>query len=185
MKVIFRALVFALICCGCAAFSQAQDQPGLSPDKPNDLPKIETKFDKAKNETNVEFRLLLIIDTETDKLLISVNATYSTQTPKTHPEDVVFIVSTLNKIGYRYPDVLALNIIADGQRLSPIVLLNLDKRAAVGEYYETLGTRMKYDVFMRVAKAKAVQMQFSTASFELNDRHLAVLHKFADLLHLD
>jgi hypothetical protein len=43
---------------------------------------------------------------------------------------------------------------------------------------------MKYDVFMKLAKGKKVEMQFADTSFKLSDDHLALLGKFADLLHL-
>jgi hypothetical protein len=49
---------------------------------------------------------------------------------------------------------------------------------------ETLGTRLDYDAFMKMAKAKSVQLHFSETSFALGDEHLAMLGKLADLLHL-
>jgi hypothetical protein len=146
-------------------------------------PKVEKEFDSAKNETTVGFKMLMIRGTETEKLIISAEATYATESPKKHPEDVVFIISALSP-SYRYPDINQLTITCDGKRLSPIVLLNLDKRPAEPLFLETLGTRMKYDVFIKLAKARSVQMEFAETSFALTDSHLALLSELADLMHL-
>jgi len=85
---------------------------------------------------------------------------------------------------YRFPDINQLTITCDGKRLAPILLLNLDKRPAEPLFLETLGTRMNYDVFMKVAKARSVQMEFADTSFTLSDSHLALLGELADLIHL-
>jgi hypothetical protein len=145
--------------------------------------RIETKFDSTKNQTTVELKGQ-IIGTATEKLWISVDGTYATQTPKKHPEDVVFIISAMNKTGYRFPDINSLIITIDGKRLGPVLLLNLDKRASGEDYLETLGTRMKYDVFMQLVKGKKAEKQFGKLSFELDEQQLAKLKQVADLLHL-
>ena|ERR1700730_15656772 len=187
MRLICRSIDFACVVGVLAAFSTAQGQiPSAQSSEPKNISQaaaIETRFDSAKNETTVGFRLLLIIGTETDKLLISAEAKYATQTPKKHPEVVTFIISVLNKTGYKYPDGLALNITADGNRLSPVLLGNLVKRTSEGVYYETLVSLMKYDVFMRLATAKEANLEFSQTSFALKDKHLAKLRELADHLH--
>jgi len=171
-----------LVLCPGLSRAQAKESPSQSPGASQ--PTIKTKFDNVKGETTVGLDQLLVIGTETEKLLISVEATFATQAPKNHPEDIVFIISVLNFKSYRYPDTNTLIISRDGERLLPVLLLNLDKRAADNFFLEILGTRMKYDVFMQLAKGKNVQMQFAETSFALRDDHLALLRKFADLLHL-
>jgi hypothetical protein len=184
MKIIRCLIVLASVLLFCPALSRAQEQ-GPSSQSAEDSPtRIETKFDTAKNETTVGFKTLLVIDTKTEKLLVSAEATYATQAPKQHPEDVIFIISALNYAAYRYPDINKLTITCDGKRLPEVVLLNLDKRSGGDYFVETLGTRLNYDVYLKMAKAKSVQLQFSETSFALSDEHLAMLGKLADLLHL-
>jgi hypothetical protein len=183
MKLTRCVLAFALLLSSYFAISAQEPAASSQAAGESSGPTIETKFDSAKNETTVGFRMLQITGSETQKLLISVQATYATQTPKDHPDDVVFIISALNT-AYRYPDVNRLNITVDGKRLDPVLLLNLDKRPAEPLFLETLGTRMKYDVFMKLTKGKSVQLEFSETSFALRDSDLALLAKLADLLHL-
>jgi hypothetical protein len=187
MKVILKVIILAAVSCALTTFNSAQDHPTAtqSGERAGDNePGIETKFDRIKNETNVGLRLLLILSTETDKLLISVDGTYATQAPTQHPGDVVFIISVMNKTGYKYPDLMALNITADGKHLSPVSLANLDKRTVEGDYYETLGLRMDYDVFMQLATAQEADLQFSQTSIALKNKHLAKLRELANRLHL-
>lgn len=41
-----------------------------------------------------------------------------------------------------------------------------------------------HGTFMKLAKAKSVQMEFADTSFALTDSHLALLGELADLIHL-
>jgi len=184
MKLTRCVMASALIASVCLVTSAGQEPgPSAQARLQGTQPKVEKKFDSAKNETTVGFQMMLIRGTETEKLVITAEATYATESPKKHPEDVLFIISALST-SYRYPDINQLTITCDGKRLSPILLLNLDKRPAEPLFLETLGTRMKYDVFMQLAKAKSVQMEFADTSFALTDSHLALLGELADLIHL-
>jgi hypothetical protein len=183
MKLTRCVMASAFLASVCLATAAQEPGPSMLARLQGAQPKVEKKFDKARNETTVGFQMLLIRGNETEKLVISAEATYATESPKQHPEDVVFIISALNT-SYRYPDINQLTITCDGKRLSPIVLLNLDKRPAEPLFLETLGTRMQYDVFMKLAKARSVQMEFADTSFALTDSHLSLLRELADLMHL-
>lgn len=183
MKLTRCVIASAFLASVCFATAAQEPGPSTQARLQGARPKVEKKFDSAKNETSVGFQMLLIRGTETEKLVISAEATYATESPKKHPEDVVFIISALTT-SYRYPDINQLTITCDGKRLSPIVLLNLDERPAEPLFLETLGTRMQYDVFMKLAKARTVQMEFADTSFALTDSHLALLRELADLMHL-
>lgn len=184
MKLSRSSMASSLVALVCLATSAGQEPaPTAQAALQRTQPKVEKKFDSAKNQTTVGFQMLQIKGTETEKLIISAEATYATESPKNHPEDVLFIISSLNP-SYRYPDINKLTITCDGKRLAPILLLNLDKRPAEPLFLETLGTRMNYDVFMKVAKARSVQMEFADTSFTLSDSHLALLGELADLIHL-
>src|SRR4029077_3775728 len=184
MKLSRSLMAAALVASVCLATSAGQDPaPSAKAPLERTQPKVEKKFDSAKNQTTIGFRMLLIKGTGTEKLVISAETTYATESPKNHPEDVMFIISSLNT-SYRYPDINQLTITCDGKRLAPILLLNLDKAPAEPLFLETLGTRINYGVFMKVAKARSVQMEFADNSFTLSDSHLALFGELADLIHL-
>ena len=184
MKLTSCVIASALLAPVCLTTSASQEPgPSAQARLQDAQPKVEKKFDSARNETTVGIKMLLIRGTETEKIVITAEATYATESPKKHPEDVVFIISALST-SYRYPDINQLIITCDGKRLSPILLLNLDKRPAEPLFLETLGTRMKYDVFMKLAKAKSAQLEFGDTSLVLTDSHLALLGELADLMHL-
>ncbi len=184
MKLSRTLMAAALLASVCLAASVGQESAASKQASlQSTQPKVEKKFDSARNETTVGFQMLQIKGTETEKLVISAEATFATESPKNHPEDVVFIISSLST-SYRYSDINQLTITCDGKRLAPILLMNLDKRPAEPLFLETLGTRMNYDVFMKVAKARSVKMEFADTSLTLSDSHLGLLGELADLLHL-
>jgi hypothetical protein len=187
MKFSHGLSVFVLIICIGGAIVGAQDKPAppqTTERADDDLPRIETKFDNDKNETTVGFRILQILGTHTDKLAISAEATYATKVPKEHPEYVTFIISVLHKTGYQYEDGMLLNITTDGKRLPPVLLARLGKQFHEGDYYETMVSLMKYEVFMKLATASEANLQFNQTSFVLRGKHLAKLRELADLLHV-
>ncbi|HZS49023.1 MAG TPA: hypothetical protein VFC63_28390 [Blastocatellia bacterium] len=146
--------------------------------------KIETKYDGAKDTTTVGFEELMVSNTATEKLILSVEGSYSGKTaPKKHPDDVVLILSCLNRNGYKYPKAMVLLITADGKQLPSVLMLNFDRQRLDEDYLETLGTRMKYDTFFATAQAKKVEMKLNDTVFSLNEQHIKKLHDLEDLLH--
>ncbi len=64
----------ALVLVLCPVLSRAQDKETPSQSPGASQPTIKTKFDSVKDETTVRFDQLLVLGTETEKLLISVEA---------------------------------------------------------------------------------------------------------------
>src|SRR6185369_4837448 len=130
MKLSLSFMAASLLAIVCLTTSAGQEPAPAAPAAlQRTQPKVEKKFDSAKNQTTEGFQMVQIKGTETEKLIISAEATYATESPKNHPEDVLFIISLLNT-SYRFPDINQLTITCDGKRLAPILLLNLDKRPA-------------------------------------------------------
>lgn len=159
---------------------------GAAQEKPETTSKIgeiETNYDAAKNETTVGFQQLVVADSPAERLYLSVEGTYATRTPKNHPDDIIFIISALSPNSYRYPNTMSLNINADGKQLPQVLMLNLDKRRAETSYLETIGTRMKYDIFLKIAQAKKVEMRLNETSITLTPQHLQKMRELSGLLH--
>jgi hypothetical protein len=180
MKSLTQFILVTILLAFSVSSSMAQDKEETIPE----AGKINTTYDSAKNETTVSFQRLLITTSPSEQLFLSVDGTYATRTPKNHPEDIIFIISALSPKGYRYPDIMALTIVADGKQLPQVLMLNLDKRRTETDYLETIGTRMKYDIFIKVAQAKKVEMKLSETSFKLDEQQLQKLRELADLIHL-
>ncbi len=144
--------------------------------------KVASKYDKSKDETTVEVRQLSLTGNETQKVVLSVSASYKGQKPK-EPEDIIVIISVLSSGGYRYPDMMAMQVLIDGKKASDVLMLNLDKRKADDEYLETIGTRMKYDLFKRLLKASSAELQLQNLRLPLDETLLVKLREMDALLH--
>lgn len=147
-----------------------------------DLGKVESEYDKGKDETTVEFKALSLPGNETQRVLLSVSGSYPGQKPK-EPDVVILIISVLSSGGFRYPDIMAMKVVVDGKKSSEVVMLNLDKRTTEGDYLETIGTRMKYEQFKRLLKAKSAEFQLQNLLLPLSETHLAKLRELDARFH--
>ena len=188
MKHLILTLCAAYFCCVLATGAIAQDKAGSTapPTEQNistEDAKITSKYDAAKNETTVEFGMLGLADTGKQRILLSVSATYAGQKPKKQPEDIVFILSIASTQGYRYPDAMAMQITADGKKLPQVLMLNLDKRRLDEDYLETIGTRMKYEIFKRLTQANTIELQLHDLTLQFDKTQIAKMRELEELLH--
>ena len=144
--------------------------------------KVTTSYDEAKNETEIELKRLFISQTDDRIILLNVSSSFSGKKLKKRPKDVIFIIQTVSVGAYQYPDTMALKIKADGKNLSDILMLNLDKRSLDERFLETIGTRMKYKVFKRLAGAETVELKLHNTDIKLDKTHLAKLNEFEKAL---
>src|SRR5262245_21479935 len=128
---------------------RAQDPPTV---------KVESTYDQTKDETTVEFRTLMLQETETPKVVLNISASYPGRKAKA-PEDLIFVIQVLSTAGYRYPDTMTMRVSAEGRKLSDVLMINLDKRRADESYLESIGTRMQYDLFKQLLKLTSVQLE--------------------------
>lgn len=174
MKHLVLVLCIASLFC---APVMAQEKTGT-----DDEVKIETKYDRAKDETTVEFTQLQIAQSAEQVVFLSVSAIYPGQKPK-KLEDIIFVISVVSTKGYRYPDVMAMQGTADGKKLPDILMLNLDKRRMGEDYLETIGTRMKYEVFKRLTQARTAELRLQNLTLQLNESQIAKMRELEALLH--
>lgn len=186
MKRFIPFLLSALFVFAFAAIGNAQNEKnsGTSADRTveiTDKVDVTSQFDKAKNETTVEFQMMGIANTSPQKILVSVSVTYPGEKLKSTPDDVVFILSIASPGSYKYSDVMAMTVKADGKKLPDVLMINFVKERLDEEYLETVGTRMKFDTFKKIAKAKAVEFQLENTKFQLTEGNI---QRFAELLKL-
>src|SRR5215216_4271900 len=167
--------LFMLLCAACLACAPviAQDKANAPASAPasgveDDEVKVESEYDKAKDETTVEFTKLKLAQATSRQVFLSVSATYAGRKPKRQPEDVTFIVSVVSAQGYKYPDMMGMQSVADGKKLPAVLMLNLDKRRLGEDYLETIGTRMKYEILKRLAQAKTVELRLHDLTIQLD-----------------
>jgi hypothetical protein len=178
---LLRTAVF----CGAVAMLLATQQLGAAQSEAQDEPesgKVTSKYDKSKDETTVEVRLLQLRGNETQKVVLSVSASYKGQKPK-EPEDIIVIISVFSSGSYRYPDMMAMQVLIDGKKVSDVLMLNLDKRKSDDDYLETLGTRMKYNLFKRLLKAPSAELQLQNLRLPLDETQMGKLREVDALLH--
>ena len=170
-----------LLCCSALVSTMVGESKSKVQDDA-DAAKVNSRYDQKKDETEVEFRQLPLKGNDTQRIFLSVSASYKGQKPK-RPEDVIFIVSVLSQQSYRYPDVLAMQVLIEGKKAGEVVMINLDKRRAEEDYLETIGTRMKYDLFQRLLKASSAELHLANLTLPLEAAHLAKLRELDAMLH--
>jgi hypothetical protein len=173
-----RIFLRAAILLGAFAVSvSAQGASATSPaGEMNADAKATSSYNKAKNETTYEIKLLQI-PAAAQQVALSVSFTFAGEKFRKQPDDVIFILSVVSPgAARRYSDMIAMKVTADGKKLPEVLMLNLDKRA-LGEsnYLETIGTRMKYDVFKKLSEAKSAALQLENTKLELSEAHLKKL----------
>ena len=167
-----------------SGFSQSAGAPAASSSSNvvTDEVEVTSSFDSTKNQTKLEFRMMGIANTQPQKILLSASTSFDGRQLKATPDDIVFIISVVTPGGYKYPDVMKMKIKADGKELPEVPILNLDKRKLnQTEFLETIGTRMRYDIFKRISQAKTVELQFENTKFQLTPGNIK---RFAELVAL-
>jgi hypothetical protein len=153
--------------------------------------KIETKYDRFRNQTTVRLEPYYVQGTapKLDPLAgieISAGFVYEGQTLTKHPDEVLFGIVSTSADGFRYDQDRGLIALVDGERVDLGQMDRVDasykKKGIVipDRYYvEVLAISMKYDVFLKIANAKVVEMQAGRREFKLRDEHLEALRDLA------
>ena len=148
-----------------------------------DEPKIETKYNDSKNETEVELRQVPISVDKSKIALLSISASFKGK-KISKPADVFFIVSVVSVGNYKYPQINNVTLNSDGKSLGEIIMLNLDQREfSETEVLETLGTRMKFDIFKKFVVAKKVSFQIGESLFHVNETQLTLFNELEKIIN--
>lgn len=188
MKHLARTFLLAISTCTWVVLSIGQDKVGSSTfnqDRTNGDVKIETKYDRSKNETTVSLEYMQLLDPSTNDLSLNVKAKYATNSPEKPPKDVTLIFISISLKGFKYPDVSLLTVVADGKHLPAKRAARLSKSIDGNIYVEAIATIMRYDDLVQIVRAKTVEMQLHQTQFQLRDQHLQKLRELARLLHAE
>jgi hypothetical protein len=140
-------LLLALVAFAAAGGIAQTDAPFFSG-------KIDTKYDDAKNESTIEFRNIPMTGSPKYNGL-NLSVSYPGKKLSARQADVIFMITVANASGHRYPDINSVVLQSGDSELGEIILLNLDRRAFTGtDILETLGTRIPFKIFRKLAAAK-------------------------------
>lgn len=171
----------AVFCCFLTLAVVAQNKDGSTADA-----KITNSYDEAKKQTTVEFRMLGIANTETERVVLSVSANFHGKKIEKLPEDVIFVLSIASLKENRFPKAMAMEITADGKKLPQVLMLNANTYKLSGEdnrnNLETLVTRMRYDIFKQMMQAKSVKLELPDLTLALDETRMAKMQELDELL---
>lgn len=142
---------------------------------------LTSTYDQEKNETHTGLRLNGIGNSDGKKIALDVSVSFAGRELTKRPEDVIFIVAIASSGGYTYPDIIKMKVKVDDKNLSDVLMLNLDKRPMDELFLETIGTRMRFEVFKKLAQAKLVTLLIDKTTITIESADLA---KFGELLKL-
>lgn len=158
-----------------------QAQPIPAKRKFNHKIKIETKYDKFSDSTDVQMthtEVFSVHGGRAQKIYMTVLFSYSGTTPAKPDRVTIAFNSTSPEWKYlRYRD---LTILADGKKAGPVKMELANTRIERdGTVTETLSMWMATDVFLFMVNAGNVEMQLGDAEFTLKPEHLEALRDFA------
>lgn len=181
MKYFILNLFAVILCCFLTLEAVAQNKDGSTADA-----NVVTSYDEVKKQTTVEFRMLGIANNKTERVVLSVSATFQGQKPEKLPEDVVFIISIASLKENRFPKVMIMEITADGKKLPEVTMLNANKNKLSDDdkrnNLETLVTRMRYDVFKQMMQAKSVKLSLPDLILDLDETRMAKMQELDKFL---
>lgn len=142
--------------------------------------KVDTKYDQSKNETEIEVRNIPLSLDKGRMAFLSVSISFAGNKMKRKPDDVIFIVALVNAKGHRFADINKVALTSGGSDIGQMTLLNLDQREfSPTEILETIGTRMKMDVFHKVAASKqAISFKIEETTLTIEPANISKLTEF-------
>ena len=153
--------------------------------------KIETKYDKFKDQTTVRLNPYYVQGTApkldpTAGIEITASFVYAGQKLNAPPDIVSFGIVSASADAFKYEQDRGLIALVDGERID---LGQMEREDASYKkypyvisnryYVETLSAPIKYELFLKIANAKIVEMQIGKKEFKLKDEHLEALRDLA------
>jgi len=146
-----------------------------------DVLKVETSYDSGKDKTTVRLAPVQISgeNGKYHSLQMSPAFSYSGKEPRT-PEIIDFELRTVVR-GRLDTDLYVLFMI-DGEKVFLSSNRSAIKRPVPGRVWlgERLVFRMPYETFVKITKARALEIRFDDVKFSLSDEHLQLLREFGN-----
>ena len=168
-------LVSALLLLQCATDVRPLSKSGIV----QDPIKVETIYDEAKDKTTVKLQPIQIAASEDKYVSVTMSPSFSFSGRRaSRPEIVDFELRTVVR-GRLRTDLYVVFMI-DGEKTFLSSNRWAVKRAVRGRLWmgEHLVFRMPYETFVKITKAKNVEIKFDAVVFPLGESHLQALRDF-------
>lgn len=149
--------------------------------------RFETKYDKFKDETTVQFKRLPLTGTGrrvwSGETLYLVGAFHFKGQTLATPVKVAylgFISESENWLYLRDKNLIAL---IDGERLD-LGSADRDSNVRLGKVSELLVFEIPHETLLKIANGTSVEMQLASREFKLKDNHLFALRELAERMRL-
>lgn len=186
MKHLARIILAISLALCCAIPALAQDTTLTPPPKRKfrHHEKIDTTYDKTKDETLVRLDRMSISEegveptTLKNRLLMTVFFTYPGKVPSA-PQSVIVAFLSIGK-GAVYSKDRNLTFYANQERLD-VGAMDLIERQVLGyqNIREILSLPMTYEMFLRIVKAQRVRLELGTTIWNLSENQLEALRDTA------
>lgn len=174
-------LTFSLL--AGASFLQVIGPPGAPMESLQANLKIETSYDAGKDKTTVRLAPVQISgdNGKYRSLHMAPAFSYSGKEPRA-PEIIDFELRTVVR-GRLNTDLYVVFVI-DGEKVFLSSNRSAIKRPVPGRVWlgERLVFRMPYKTFVKVTKAKALEIRFDGVKFALSEEHLRMLREFGNYI---
>ena len=140
-------------------------------------------YDRSKDETIIAFHYLRVNDTSFDGLLFNAAFKCPGYVRSCQPGEVVLQLIIVNK-GESYQSPGWLVVRADGERLFSGIMKNImveDMRPQLNITMTTLGILVPRDTFLKMARARKVEMKLDDTPLELSMDHRTALYSLSTL----
>jgi hypothetical protein len=181
------AVIFALIASGIAMAQQAAtSQPTPKPIKKPGFfsrARFETKYDKFKDTTTVQFKRLPLTGTGrrvfSGETLYLIGAFRFKGQAIAAPVNVAYIGFLSESENWLYLQDKHLIALIDGERLD-VGIAARDSDIGLGKVTELLVFDISYETLLKIANGTNVEMQLGSRELKLKDNHLYALRDLAD-----
>jgi hypothetical protein len=142
---------------------------------------VETSYDADKDRTTLRLRLVQISGENGKYRSLQMSPAFSYRGKELRtPEIIDFELRTVVR-GRLDTDLYVLFVI-DGEKVFLSSNRSAIKRPVPGRVWlgERLVFRMPYETFVKITKAKALEIRFDEVKFSLSDEHLQLLREFGN-----
>jgi hypothetical protein len=146
---------------------------------PDPAGKLNVKYDRFSDESMATLDFLQVTENDHDRLYLTLYTKFTGEKPS-KPADLVLIsFSSWSLYGYTLSSEKPLYSIIDGVRTPLGTLSPLKAMEVNGKYVSSLVGQLDQATFMKLVKAKKIEMKLGDFEFSLTDQQLQRIHDFA------
>lgn len=140
------------------------------------LEKVEYKYDKFQDQTQLNIKSRLSKKTDSNLMLLNIFTSFSGKTP---PSDVKIFFGFISfDKTKQYDKNRSLIILADNERIKPVEFAYEYEPARSNLISEVVSYELSRDDLQKIAESKSVEMQLRTTEFAFNAKQLLLIRDF-------